>query len=81
VEMTITNDNSTLTKDAYKAAKAPGAMYQLKLEEDGGSPDTFVLTTVPGCQLLRANFRCVYLFQLLMIFCKLKFSSTSSARI
>ena len=66
VAISITNDNSTLTKEAYLAAKAPGAMYQLKLfEEGGGSKDknSFVLSSVPGCQLLQSNFRYAFLQQ------------------
>ena len=62
VALSITNDNSTVNKESYLAAKETGAMYQLKLVEDSGAADngdSFVLSSVPGCQLLRANFRYV----------------------
>ena len=67
VAISITNDNSTVSKETYLAAKASGAMYQLKLVEEGGSKESFVLSSVPGCQLLQSNFRYVpwsVLFQL-----------------
>lgn len=61
VEMTITNDNSTLNKESYLAAKATGSLYQLKLEEGDNkkvsNSEGFILSSVPGCQLLRSSFR------------------------
>jgi len=61
VELTINNDNSTLNKETYLAAKTAGSIYQLKLVADGGeASDDFILASVPGCQLLRANFRYVF---------------------
>lgn len=59
VELTVINDNSTLNDETFASARKPGAMYQLKLVEgDGGhSSEDFLLTSVPACQLLRANFR------------------------
>ena len=59
VAISITNDNSTLNKETYLGAKAPGAIYQLKLVEEGDSKGSFVLSSVPGCQLLQSNFRYV----------------------
>jgi hypothetical protein len=55
-DFSIVNDNSTLNDATFLAAKSAGAMYQLKLAE-GDDSSNFLLTTVPACQLLRANFR------------------------
>jgi hypothetical protein len=59
VDISIVNDNSTLNENTFLASKAAGAMYQLKLVDDANTHGDFVLTSVPGCQLLRANFRYV----------------------
>ena len=55
VDLSITNDNSTLNEETFHAVKAPGSMYQLKLIE-GDGPE-FILSSVPGCQMVRAHFR------------------------
>lgn len=57
VDLSITNDNSTLNQETFNAVRAEGSMYQLKLVEGDGESDDFILSSVPGCQLLRANFR------------------------
>jgi hypothetical protein len=57
VELTVQNDNSTLNDETFLAAKQPGTMYQLKLVEGDDLSSNFLLTSVPACQLLRANFR------------------------
>lgn len=61
VDLSITNDNSTLNEETFQAVRAAGSLYQLKLV-DGSSrgndiSNNFVLSSVPGCQLVRANFR------------------------
>jgi hypothetical protein len=45
-----------LNEETFQAVKTAGSLYQIKLVEGDGS-DNFVLSSVPGCQLLRANFR------------------------
>ena len=60
VDISISNDNSTLNEETFLASKAPGAIYQLKLVDDASTSGDFVLASVPGCQLLRANFRYVH---------------------
>lgn len=57
VEISVKNDNSTLNDETFLAAKQPGAMYQLKLVEGDDLSSNFLLTSVPACQILRANFR------------------------
>lgn len=58
VDLSITNDNSTLNQETFQRVRAEGSLYQLKLvPEGGGDGEDFVLASVPGCQLLRANFR------------------------
>ncbi|CAB9525074.1 expressed unknown protein [Seminavis robusta] len=57
VDISISNDNSTLNEQTFLDNKAAGSLYQLKLVEEGSDGSDFILSSVPGCQLLRANFR------------------------
>jgi hypothetical protein len=67
VELQLNNDNDT-SKTVIDQLKAnistniASKMYQLKLVADSNDQATTpILTTVPACQVLRANFRCVFL--------------------
>lgn len=56
INLTIANDDDSLAAENVKAMMASG-WYQIKLVEDGKKAPVPVKTTVPACQLRRANFR------------------------
>jgi hypothetical protein len=58
--LTIEHESDVLTADWTKSLLQDDALYQLKLVSDDTPDAVPILTTIPACQLRRANFRCVF---------------------
>ena len=56
VKLTLENDENSFTAEHLDTMMTSG-WYQVKLVEDGKKAPVPVKTTIPACQLRRANFR------------------------
>lgn len=67
VTLEIKNEENSLTEDfaqALSSASSDSSWYQLKLRDDSSSSSSEIFTSVPACNLRRANFRDEVVLQL-----------------
>jgi hypothetical protein len=80
VDLQLDTDEHCLSRNAVETLWESG-WYQLQLREDGDSQAPVIRTSVPACQLVRANFRYVSLQQSLFLFhCRTVVAHTTLAQ-